>query len=119
MDIKTLIERLKTTPRELDFKEVMEAIEAHYDYTPTAFTNGQGESRVINGAGENEGSCKVFAFGLMNGLSEAETLACFGEHYRHVLASPDGTDHANIRAFMRFGWSGVEFAGTALRPKPQ
>lgn len=119
MNVETLIQRLRETPRDVSFQEVMETIGSHYDYTPTAFSNGQGDNRVVNGAGENEGSCKVFAFGLLNGLSESETLACFGEHYRDVLETPEGGDHANIRTFMGFGWPGVVFEGTPLRPKEQ
>ena len=71
-----------------------------------------------SGAGENEGSCKVFAFGKIAGLSSVETLACFGEHYRGVLADPEGDSHGNIRAFMESGWDGVEFPdGLSLSPK--
>lgn len=117
MNVDALIERLGKRPHEVDFADVMETIETHYAYTPTAFTNGAGENRVENAAGENEGSCKVFAFGQLNRLSETETLRCFGEHYRKVLDTPDGADHANIRAFMRCGWSGIAFAGTPLRPR--
>ena len=117
MAIDELIRRLTEAPHDISFKEVMETIDLHYDYTPVAFSNGVGDERVVNAAGENEGSCKVFAFGRLNGFTETETLACFGEHYRHVLEAPDGTDHANIRTFMRFGWPGVELEGTALVPK--
>lgn len=60
-------------------------------------------------AGVNEGSCKVFAFGKIAVLSAEEVLACFGEHYRGVLADPSGDSHGNIRAFMESGWDGVDF----------
>lgn len=117
MTIEELIRTLRVTPHEVLFKDVIETIAQHYDYTPTAFSNGEGEARVVNRAGENEGSCKVFAFGRMNGLSETETLTCFGEHHRSVLNTPDGDDHANIRTFMQFGWAGIELQGQALAPR--
>lgn len=60
-------------------------------------------------AGANEGSCKVFSFGKIAELSSRETLACFGQHYRGVIADPEGDSHGNIRAFMESGWDGVEF----------
>lgn len=63
----------------------------------------------------NEGSCKVFSFGKLASLSPEETLACFGEHYRSVVADPAGDSHGNIRAFMKTGWEGVLFPdGIAL-----
>jgi HopJ type III effector protein len=51
-------------------------------------------------------------------FTKEETLACFGAYYRKdVLEHPAGTDHGNIRNFMKFGWDGVVYAGTALRSK--
>lgn len=97
-----------------DFEDVQAYILAHYDYTPTAFDNGLGEAAVSNAAGQNEGSCRLFAFARLEGLGEAETLHCFGRHYRHVLADPQGSDHGNIRQFMRHGWAGIRFHGDAL-----
>jgi hypothetical protein len=103
----------------IEFSQVMDVIAEHYDYTPARFANGVAQDRVINEAGRNEGSCKVFAFARLHGLSESETLACFGRYYRDdVLGHPDGTDHANIRSFMRHGWAGVSFASEPLTPKP-
>lgn len=95
----------------LDFEDSIALIEAHFDYTPCAFRNGEQH----NAAGENGGSCKILAFGQLMGLDEQQTLACFGRFYRDVLATPNGTDHANIRNFMAHGWAGVEFEGTALK----
>ena len=111
-----LIDRIRRG-EPLAFADVLATIARHYDYTPTAFANGTGERRFVNAAGENEGSCKVFAFARLHGLDEAATLALFGEHYRHVLATPEGSDHRNIRAFMRDGWAGIEFFGEPLRPR--
>lgn len=100
------------------FAEVIALIAELYDYTPTAFSNGVGEDRLDSPAGTNEGSCKVFAFGKLNGLSVEQTLACFGEHYQAVLEDPAGAGHPNIRLFMRHGWAGIVFAGEALQSRP-
>lgn len=99
------------------FAETLALIDSLYSYTPTAFSNGLGNDRLENPAGVNEGSCKVFAFARLNSLSKAETLACFGEHCLKVLEEPQGTDHPNIRLFLRYGWEGIRFDGEPLRPK--
>jgi len=117
MNLDTLLNQLKTQPSSLDFATVIATIEAHYTYTPQTFSNGVGDDCVISPAGTNEGSCKVFAFGQLHELSEQQTLACFGEHYRKVLATPEDSDHANIRSFMRHGWAGIRLEGEALRAK--
>jgi len=95
----------------LDFEHSIAVIDTHFEYTPCAFRNGE----QSNAAGENGGSCKILAFGRLLGLSEQQTLNCFGRFYRDVLATPDGTDHANIRNFIRHGWSGVCFEGEPLK----
>lgn len=117
MSIDELLNQLETQPDQIDFASVITAIEAHYDYTPQAFSNGVNGNSVNNPAGTNEGSCKVFAFAQLHNLSEFQTLKLFGEHYRKVLATPDETDHANIRAFMRHGWEGIQFDAPALQAK--
>ncbi len=116
MDPQTLIAKV-TSGEPLDFATVLEVIERHYEYTPTAFANGLKERRFVNHAGENEGSCKIFGFARLYGLSEQQTLALFGQHYSHVLSQPEGTDHRNIRTFTRDGWAGIEFFGQPLRPR--
>lgn len=117
MSIPTLLKRLRSAPESIEFPRVIETINAHYEYTPTHFTNGLGADRVVNATGTNEGSCRIFAFAQLNHLNEAETLACFGQFYRDVLATPNGRDHANIRSFMRHGWQGIHFSGPALKKK--
>lgn len=115
MTVDELIELINTSPDSIDFGEVIEVIDAAYSYTPTRFSNGLGRSASINEAGTNEGSCKIFAFGKLNNLDKAQTLACFGKYYREdVLGHPDNDDHANIRNFMLHGWEGVKFEGKAL-----
>jgi hypothetical protein len=95
------------------FAETLEFIAEHYDYQPSAFTNGS----VENAAGQNEGSCKVLGLALLEGLSTEEALHAFGEHYRAVLATPDGSDHGNIRALMENGLGGVRFVQQPLQRK--
>lgn len=113
MDIATFTAKLDNAPESIDFKEVIALIDSLYSFTPTAFRNGN----YHNEAGQNNGSCKLFSFANMHGLSQAQTLACFGDYYRKdVLENPNGMDHQNIRNFMQFGWSGIEFQGNALTP---
>lgn len=109
-----LLEQVRGTPDVVEFDEVMAVIDAEYVYTPTAFSNGG----LANAAGTNEGSCKIFAFGQLHGLSEMETLALFGRYYREdVLGNPAAEDHANIRNFLLDGWLGIRFEGQALRSR--
>jgi len=98
---------------EAKFTDVIAFIEARYTHTPTAFQNGQ----QSNAANENQGSAKVFAFAELNGLDQEQTLRLFAEHYAAVLATPEGTDHQNIRQFMINSWEGVQFDGQALKAK--
>ncbi len=111
MSLTAFLQRLRETPEQIEFADAIAAIESHYRYTPTAFRNGD----VENAADQNGGSCKIFAFAKLQGLSQNETLACFGRYYREdVLQHPDASDHQNIRNFMRSGWSGITFAAEAL-----
>ena len=106
MTPEQLVERLQNAPDAIEFSQVMAVIDAHYDYRPSRFSNGE----TVSEAGTNEGSCKIFAFAQLNGLDEQQTLACFGEYYRNdVLKNPQGTDHANIRNFLRSGVAGLHF----------
>ena len=95
------------------FADTLAFIAEHYDYQPSAFRNGA----VENASGQNEGSCKLLGLALLEGLSDEETLLAFGEHYRSVLATPEGSDHANIRALQRSGLAGVRFAAPPLQRK--
>ncbi|SHF45899.1 HopJ type III effector protein [Chryseobacterium sp. OV279] len=109
-----LLEQLKNNPETLQFKEVIAHIDEQYDFTPTEFKNGN----TVNEAGQNNGSCKVFSFARLQGLSKEQVLPLFGEFYREdVLKNPEGTDHQNIRNFMEFGWDGISFEGEALKEK--
>jgi hypothetical protein len=95
------------------FSEVLAFIEADYTHQPTAFKNGD----AYNEATQNQGSAKVFAFAQLNNLSTADTLYLFAEHYQAVLATPNDTNHQNIRQFMQSGWAGIAFKGEALMKK--
>ena len=95
----------------VEFEQVMQVITDNYQYQPTNFTNGE----IVNEAGTNEGSCKIFYFAKLNELSPEQTLTCFGRYYRDdVLANPAGNDHGNIRNFMQTGWQGIDFDSVAL-----
>ena len=95
------------------FADVLAFIEARYQHTPTAFQNGT----QLNAATENQGSAKVFSFAKLEGLNQQDTLKLFAEHYASVLATPEASDHQNIRQFMQNGWDGVKFEGEALTAK--
>jgi hypothetical protein len=103
--------RAKLRSEHFTFAETLAFVAEHYQYQPSAFSNGN----VSNAAGQNEGSCKTLGLALLEGLSLEETLQCFGEHYRSVLATPDGNDHGNIRALMDTGLSGVRFEQPSLQ----
>ncbi len=114
MIISNFLEKLNSAPESVTFADTMAAIESNYDFTETTFKNGE----TNNEAGTNSGSCKLFAFAKLNGLDQEQTLTCFGDYYRKdVLKNPEGTDHANIRNFIKSGWSGIRFEAQALKAK--
>ena len=102
---------MKQILKKKSFQDTIAYIDTNYNFTPTTFKNGN----QINNAGENNGSCKIFAFAKIHQLEKEETLALFGSYYfDDVLKNPEGNDHQNIRNFMDFGWDGVSFEGEAL-----
>lgn len=103
----------------ISFAESIAVIDAFYTYVPVRFVNGAGSSQpVVNEPGSNQGSCKIFYFARLHGLTQQQTLALFGDYYsQDVLQNPDAANHANIRAFMRHGWEGVHYDGVALVPR--
>jgi hypothetical protein len=110
----TLSAKIQLAPETITFPEVIAHIDAHYDFTPTRFTNGT----AVNEAGQNNGSCKIFSFAKLHGLTQDQALALFGDYYRvDVLGNPSGTDHQNIRNFIQSGWDGILFEGEALELK--
>ncbi|MCC9072754.1 HopJ type III effector protein [Flavobacterium sp. F-65] len=114
MTIDFFLEKLKKYPTTFTFPDTLAVIEDNYNFTPTAFQNGT----QYNAAGENSGSCKLFAFAKLQNLTVEETLACFGAYYfEEVLGDPTGTNHQNIRNFINTGWDGIKFEGEALELK--
>lgn len=115
MSLEQFLSTVKSQPEHIEFADTIQMISDHYEYTPSRFTNGP---TLVNEAGTNEGSCKIFAFAQLNNLNEKETLACFGAYYRDdVLKHPEGSDHGNIRNFMEYGWAGIHFDQPALLEK--
>ena len=111
MLISAFLEKVLIAPETISFDDTITVIENNYRFKETAFTNGE----TRNEAGQNNGSCKIFAFGHLNNLTEEQMLNCFGDYYRNdVLGKPDGDDHQNIRNFIKQGWPGVSFDGEAL-----
>lgn len=113
MIIQEFKTKLKANPTSIVFTETMQVIEDNYNFTPTTFTNGD----IKNNAGENSGSCKLFAFAKLQKLQKEETLFCFGEHYKSVLEDKNGDSHQNIRNFIKTGFEGLSFDGEALALK--
>jgi len=116
MNLTTFLQTLQQQP--VDFTDTMAIIAEHYLYQPTEFSNGLGEEQFTSAAGTNEGSCKIFAFAQLHNLTVEQTLHLFGDYYSHdVLENPQGSDHQNIRTFMKHGWAGIQFQGTPLTRK--
>jgi hypothetical protein len=114
MSLQSFLEKIKNNSP-VSFDETLAVITEHYHYQPTMFSNGPAGNEVINAAGTNEGSCKIFAFAKQNQLNEQETLSLFGDYYRlDVLGNPQGAGHLNIRHFMEYGWAGIRFDGAVL-----
>ncbi|MFM9988089.1 HopJ type III effector protein [Flavobacterium sp.] len=111
MELKDFIEKLNESAENITFEETIAVIEQNYIFTPIAFQNGS----QYNNIGENSGSCKLFAFGLLQKLSAIQMLSCFGSYYfEEVLGNPEGTNHQNIRNFIKTGWNEIRFEGVPL-----
>jgi len=114
VNIEEFILKLSQNPELIEFSDTMDVIDDNYEFIPAKFTN----NGTVNDENQNNGSCKIFAFGLLNSLSKSQTLACFGGYYRDdVLAHPEGDDHQNIRNFIQSGWDGIHFSSAALIAK--
>lgn len=112
-DISALLNGLNK--KAIKFSDVISFIDDFYRYTPRKFTNGM----MHNAAGENEGSAKIFGLAKHHGLSQLDTLKLFGEYYELVQATPNGTDHANIRNFLHWGWQGFLMQKNPLMVRPK
>ena len=95
------------------FANTLAFVETWFEFTPSAFMNGTVENR----ADQNQGSCKVFSMSQLLELTKEQTLRCFGEHYRDVLATPDVDNHHNLRRVLREGTGNITFANFPLRAK--
>ncbi|CAM3632453.1 HopJ type III effector protein [Parendozoicomonas haliclonae] len=87
------------------FAQTLSFVDNWYDFAPTAFQNGP----VGNSAEQNQGSCKVLALSQLLNLSKEQTLCCFGEHYRDVLATPGENNHHNLRRLLQDGVTEIQF----------
>ena len=114
LTLEALTAQLNSAPQNIEFSDVIAVIDEQFAFTPTAFTNGE----ISNEANQNNGSCKLLALGHYLNLSNEHTLALFGGFYRDdVLGNPEGTDHANIRNFIKTGHAGVSFESFPLAAK--
>jgi hypothetical protein len=95
------------------FSSTLAFINQWFDFTPSAFRNGN----VSNNADQNQGSCRVLSMALMLGLSTAQALKCFGEHYRDVLATPGVDNHHNLRRLQAEGLVDIHFDHPPLQRK--
>jgi HopJ type III effector protein. len=114
MTLEPFLQKLKDCPENIEFNDTMSIIDSLYVFTQTSFKNDD----LVNEAGQNSGSCKIFSFARLHNLTPEQTLACFGSYYRDdVLKHPENRDHQNIRNFMKTGWSGIEFDSEPLKAK--
>ena len=112
MTLEEFKKKVKDHPTEISFSETLHVIDSNFEFTPTAFTNGE----LQNAAGQNSGSCKLFAFAKKQGFNKEETLACFGDYYfEEVLKDVNGGGHQNIRNFIKTGFEGLSFEGEPLK----
>lgn len=114
MSLQTFVDRIYSEPETIAFDDSIAAIDAHFEFTPTAFSVGEQH----NAEGSNTGSCKILAFAHLMNLPEPITLHLFGDYFRDdVLRRPDGSDHPNIRQFLKHGWRGVRFERVPLKAR--
>ena len=70
MTINELITQLRYTPNNIEFAAVIQVISQFYTYSPTCFTNGA----LLNQAGSNVGSCKIFYFAQLHELTRTQSV---------------------------------------------
>ena len=111
-----LLQRIDVRPLVLcasGTQKVQDRIGIRRRWLQNAFRNG----KVANSAEQNQGSCRVLAFALMQNLSAAQALKCFGEHCRDVLATPGKDNHHNLRRVQAEGLGDIHFEQPPLRRK--
>lgn len=98
----------------LMLEDVLEMINAHYETQLLEYSVGN----IVNKQGENEATGLILSYAALSNMNKETTLKLWGQYYRDVLKNPNGTDHANIREFMKNGWNSVPFEnGIALTKK--
>jgi ribosome-associated protein YbcJ (S4-like RNA binding protein) len=110
LNLSEFLDLLNDSSKQVEFDDSIALIDSLYQFTPTAFRNGD----AVSASDQNYGSCKILSFGQIQQFDVQQTLRCFGAFYQGVVDTPVGVDHQNIRQFMLHGWSGVVFEGTAL-----
>lgn len=95
------------------FASTLAFINDWFEFTPAAFQNGS----VSNTAEQNQGSCRVLALASLQGFTSDQSLKCFGEHYREVLATPGVDNHHNLRRLLAEGLVNIEFDHPPLQRK--
>jgi len=90
---------------DFQFETTLAFIDQHFDFTASAFQNGP----VANTIEQNQGSCKVLALSELLNLDKEQTLRCFGQHYRDVLATPEVDNHHNLRRLLKDGVTDIQF----------
>lgn len=90
------------------------AIESTYLISPQGFKVGD----VFNEPGDNMGSLAILGFARLHNLPLEKVLPIFGEAYDEVMANPEGDDHKNIRALIKFGVESVVFDGQGIELIP-
>jgi hypothetical protein len=116
MNENTLLDIVNNSPESLHFKDIIACIDTHYHFEAVSFHN----NGLDNPEGTNLGSCKIFAFAKLHGLTKDQTLALFAEHYfKDVVIRPEAESHQNIRHFMNSekGVDGVILAKSPLTSK--
>ena len=112
LNLSQFLNLLNDSSSRVEFSDSIALIDSLYEFTPTAFRNGN----ATNSAEQNLGSCKILSFSKIQQFDEQQTLHCFGDFYQGVVDTPEGNDHQNIRQFMLHGWCGVVFEGCVLTP---
>ena len=83
--------------------DAIDVIDKSFNYFEVPFKCGE----TNNPANVNVKSAKIFSFAILTKMDKEATLRLFGSIVDEL--TPNGTDHANIRNFMKYGWDGIEF----------
>ena len=67
MSLASFLEKINNNIA-VSFEETIAVITENYHYQAAEFSNGLNEHTLVNKAGTNEGSCKIFAFAQIHQL---------------------------------------------------